>query len=622
MHQTFYIDAEDEISSVIDKLNKAVSSENYFVVPKRAIFLQSIVNLKLLKREADKLGKHVVIVTQDEIGASMAQRSGLEVKHTIEGMEQNEIETVFHVDEPEKEFDFYDADVVIDQSQDKKSRLKMVGSNDFYDVTENMKNKNHSLASNAELPSRRVPVNGVVASKKKKEGLNENVVHRPSIRQGHESAQGQGPKKSSLGSPYRNGIDPSKEKIVEKMFSTIKPPKKNDDESTLNVGGSTKRIFLGFAILCFFVFAGTAIYLFLPSAKIIITPKILTDKVDMLINGNIETSKAEKATIPIRVIDKEDSISLKYDVVGGSATSGKKAHGSVVIYNEYNSSPQTLVATTRLESTDGKIFRLVKSVSVPGTTTLGNETKPGAIEAEVVADQTGSDFNIAPSSFTVPGFKGSPKYEKFYAKSIENFAGGSSEGGSSQSMVTQKDIDDAKRKTEKAMTEQIAKKVAEELGEGEILLAQAEKITITKTGATAKSGDMVNTFEYNATASIRSLVFSEKDVKTIVKQSIGDRQSLKDSEWDISKLEYGTVVADFEKNTLELKIYGEITIIPFVDTEKIKNELLGKKDDQLDLILKNYSSLKNVSVEFQPTIVSRIPQYSSRVSVEMDNNVE
>ena len=68
MHQTFYIDVDEEISSVIDRLNKSMSIESYFVVPKRALFFQSIVNLKILKREADKVGKIVVIVTQDEVG--------------------------------------------------------------------------------------------------------------------------------------------------------------------------------------------------------------------------------------------------------------------------------------------------------------------------------------------------------------------------------------------------------------------------------------------------------------------------------------------------------------------------------------------------------------------------
>src|SRR6266702_2064758 len=87
MHQTFYIDLEEEISSVIDRLNKSMAVDNYFVVPKRAIFLQSIVNLKLLKREADKAGKHIILITQDEIGSAMARRSGIDVRSSMDGLE-------------------------------------------------------------------------------------------------------------------------------------------------------------------------------------------------------------------------------------------------------------------------------------------------------------------------------------------------------------------------------------------------------------------------------------------------------------------------------------------------------------------------------------------------------
>ncbi len=75
----------------------------------------------------------------------------------------------------------------------------------------------------------------------------------------------------------------------------------------------------------------------------------------------------------------------------GKNVTGKKAEGSVTIYNEFSNAPQPLVATTRLETSDGKIFRIVKGVTVPGTTLVDGEIKPGAIEVQVVADQPGSD---------------------------------------------------------------------------------------------------------------------------------------------------------------------------------------------------------------------------------------
>lgn len=617
MHQTFYIDADEEISSVIDRLNKSVSPENYFVVPKRAIFLQSIVNLKLLKREADKLGKHLVIVTQDEIGASMAKRSGLEVKHTIEGLESKEIEDVFHADEKGQELNFFDSEIVINEGLSRKNRLNAVGSSDFFDVVESSKGKNHKTQNVIKSQVKKVSINGVSSAEKEVKYSGKNVEHRQMnglLKGGLETHKYPG--------SLRNGkIDPSKEKVLEKMFSSANISKKNLTQKPLGVSTLTKKILMGFIVLCFVAFAGVATYLFLPSAKIIITPNITTEKSDLVVYVNSENSQVAENNIPIRVIDKEDKLSLSYDVVGGGGGggvgAGKKAHGKVVIYNEYDGSAQTLIATTRLESSDGKIFRLAKNVVVPGMITVGSEVKPGAIEAEVVADQAGSEFNMAPTSFTVPGFKGGPKYAKFSAKSTESFVGGSSEGASMQTAVTQKDIDNAKQKTETALKEKIRQVIKDELKSDEILLDQNEKISIIKTGTNAKVGDLANMFNYDVSISIRALVFSEDNIKAVIEDSVSDNQNLRGSTWDISKIEYGTSVADFDKNTLELKVHSEISITPNIDIEKIKGELLGKKDDQLSVVLKNYSSIKTVNIEFQPTIVSRIPQYASRVSIEL-----
>jgi len=88
-------------------------------------------------------------------------------------------------------------------------------------------------------------------------------------------------------------------------------------------------------------------------------------------------------------------------------------------------------------------------------------------------------------------------------------------------------------------------------------------------------------------------------------------------EWKAAKIEYATVQPDFEKNILELKIHGEVAATPVIDAEKIKHEILGKRAEQLGDILRKYSSIKNVNVEFQPVFISRVPQYSKRVNVEI-----
>jgi hypothetical protein len=80
MPQTFYIENDEEIISVIGRLRRSSSEENYFVFPKCALVLQSIINLRLFQREAEKLGKRIVIVTQDEAGMLLAEKAGLQAE--------------------------------------------------------------------------------------------------------------------------------------------------------------------------------------------------------------------------------------------------------------------------------------------------------------------------------------------------------------------------------------------------------------------------------------------------------------------------------------------------------------------------------------------------------------
>ena len=93
----------------------------------------------------------------------------------------------------------------------------------------------------------------------------------------------------------------------------------------------------------------------------------------------------------------------------------RKANGKVVIYNAYSATPQRLIKNTRLESADRKIFRINDSVVVPGVTTVKGEVVPGSVEVTVFADAPGKEYNIGTTNFTIPGFKGDPRYTKFSA---------------------------------------------------------------------------------------------------------------------------------------------------------------------------------------------------------------
>lgn len=84
MDEILYLEPDEEITSVIDKIKNAKSGRLGLVVPREATLLQSVVNLRLLEREAASLSKEIAIVTTDKIGRNLAAQVGLQVFNSIE----------------------------------------------------------------------------------------------------------------------------------------------------------------------------------------------------------------------------------------------------------------------------------------------------------------------------------------------------------------------------------------------------------------------------------------------------------------------------------------------------------------------------------------------------------
>ncbi len=62
---TIYIDVEEEITGIISKVQNSSKDIVALVLPKRASVLQSVVNMKLLKRSSEQAGKKVVLITSE-----------------------------------------------------------------------------------------------------------------------------------------------------------------------------------------------------------------------------------------------------------------------------------------------------------------------------------------------------------------------------------------------------------------------------------------------------------------------------------------------------------------------------------------------------------------------------
>lgn len=80
--EVLYIDVDDEITAIIDKVTGSSQKIIALVLPKRATVLQSIVNMKLLKRSADEAGKKLVLITSETGLMPLAGSVGLHVAKT------------------------------------------------------------------------------------------------------------------------------------------------------------------------------------------------------------------------------------------------------------------------------------------------------------------------------------------------------------------------------------------------------------------------------------------------------------------------------------------------------------------------------------------------------------
>jgi 6-pyruvoyl-tetrahydropterin synthase len=79
MEKIIYLEADEEITSVVDRVKNAQSRAIALVVPRGASIIQGIVNLKLLRREADKIKKEICLVTTDKAAKNLALQVGIPV---------------------------------------------------------------------------------------------------------------------------------------------------------------------------------------------------------------------------------------------------------------------------------------------------------------------------------------------------------------------------------------------------------------------------------------------------------------------------------------------------------------------------------------------------------------
>lgn len=300
-------------------------------------------------------------------------------------------------------------------------------------------------------------------------------------------------------------------------------------------------------------------------------------------------------------------VSSKMENISESAT------GRVIIYNAASSAPQKLIINTRLETPDGKIFRLDTAVTVPGFTASGGQTIPGSVETAVHADQAGSEYNIGLSDFTIPGFKGTPKYSKFYARSKTEMAGGVK---GNVYVADKADADAAAADISQTLKDRLAQKAAAEAPKGFVLFPGASSFELgsvakTFTSATANVPVSISgTFqavlldEQKMTDKIAALEIKNLDPKDTV--YIPDLKNLAFAMADGSSA--------IAKN-ITFTLSGTGNIVWAVDENAFKADLASKRKSDLKQVLADYPNISRAEAVIKPFWRSTFPSQAKDIKI-------
>lgn len=275
------------------------------------------------------------------------------------------------------------------------------------------------------------------------------------------------------------------------------------------------------------------------------------------------------------------------------------AVGQVTLHNEesYN---QPLIATTRLLTSAGVLFRLKERVVVPAK---------GTTVADVYADKAGKESEIGPSRFTIPGLN-EDRQKTIYATSEKPMAGGLKKVG----VLGESDWQAA---------EQELKGEMEKTGKEKLLamhpdLSAVYKLTNLEIKSKQQVGDEVDSFTLEGNAKVVGVFYNNEEIKGLVakelnKRIVSDDELLSSSEASLSVV-LDSYIASSSFATINVVGSGLVSL-NHESKQLGKTMFFGKDKEEIRRYLLSLDHVQGVEVKFTPAWMRTVPPVSEHVSV-------
>lgn len=362
-------------------------------------------------------------------------------------------------------------------------------------------------------------------------------------------------------------------------------------------------------VLCVLAFG---ISYFFKSAEIRITPKQDTTT----INDSFTAKKdATGSTLGFQIvtITKDVTKPVPQGTVTTDQQVDKKAQGKIIIYNNFDSNPQPLIATTRFQTPEGLVYRLISDTVVPGRQTVQGKTTAGSIEVSIEADKSGASYNIGLKDFTLPGLKGTTKYSAIYARSKTEMTGGFS---GTQKLLSKDVLSIADAELETSLKASLSNDVTSQIPADYVLYPSSLVYKLDAVSEENQNGVGVLVKKGTANAIIFDKGSLTRTILAKVMPNV-DNSQIKITNLDSLSFAYSSTSASVSNtaSSITFSLKGDANLVWTFDENKLKNDVLGLSKSEANTIIATYGSIKEAWVLTRPFWNQTIPKNPAKVTL-------
>ena len=395
----------------------------------------------------------------------------------------------------------------------------------------------------------------------------------------------------------------------------------------INIKNKKKLVLIGAGGLVIMLILAAVLQTPKAYAKVVVTSMPLTKSITIkAIKGTVSNVEAKSIRATTLSTDVTDSVTIP---TTGTKLIGKKAKGSVTIYNKTDTEKEFKKGTVLVNETDGNElnYELTQTVTVAARTPEPEDPEnpgvitytAGTVEAKIESSDVGTKYNIDANEDLMIDDK---KSSEFSAKTVAKL-----EGGESETVKAVADADKTKASADllTTLTATSTSALKEKLGRGQKLIEGSVKVTTSTQNFDHAAGDQADTLTLTQTVAAQGLTYFEDDVARLVdKMSDGfipEGFKLSDKEKEIDTKVLGQTDTSVLNDTeVDLQVTLKTFVVPSIDEEELKNELAGKNVEEAKKVLGSIQNVKTYEFRLTPNIpfLQKVPKNTDKIFVTIE----